>query len=201
MRVAGVILAIGLALALQATLARFMTSGSAPVDFVLVVVVYVALASGPVTGLLTGTVGGLIQDALATGVVGIGGLAKSIVGFVAGVAGTQFIVAQPIPRFVVFSGATVLHAALFISACALATEWLYGSALIGQTAFYLAALAGYAQRRRRSFIFTVPCAMCVLIWATVVGFIRFVMQRQQVTWERTVWTNAAGEGPSPRAAA
>jgi hypothetical protein len=32
--------------------------------------------------------------------------------------------------------------------------------------------------------------MCVLIWATVVGFIRFALQRQQVTWERTVWTNS-----------
>ena len=94
----------------------------------------------------------------------------------------------------------VFHAALFISACALATEWLYGWALIGQTAFYLAAFGGYSQRQRRSFVFTVPCAMCVLIWATVVGFIRFATQRQQATWERTVWTNVAGEGPSPRAA-
>jgi cellulose synthase/poly-beta-1,6-N-acetylglucosamine synthase-like glycosyltransferase len=94
----------------------------------------------------------------------------------------------------------VFHAALFISACALATEWLYGWALIGQTAFYLAAFGGYSHRQRRSFVFTVPCAMCVLIWATVVGFIRFALQRQQVTWERTVWTNVAGEEPSPRAA-
>jgi hypothetical protein len=84
----------------------------------------------------------------------------------------------------------VFHAALFISACALATEWLYGCALIGQTAFYLAAFGGYSHRQRRSFVFTVPCAMCVLIWATVVGFIRFALQRQQVTWERTVWTNS-----------
>ena len=47
-----------------------------------------------------------------------------------------------------------------------------GWALIGQTAFYLAAFGGYSHRQRRSFVFTVPCAMCVLIWATVVGFIR-----------------------------
>ena len=60
-----------------------------------------------------------------------------------------------------------------------------GWALIGQTAFYLAAFGGYSHRQRRSFVFTVPCAMCVLIWATIVGFIRFALQRQQVTWERT----------------
>ena len=50
-------------------------------DLVLVVVVYVALTTGPVSGMLAGSVAGLIQDALSSGVIGIGGLAKSIVGF------------------------------------------------------------------------------------------------------------------------
>ena len=54
------------------------------------------------TGLLTGTFAGLVQDALSSGVIGIGGLAKTVVGFLAGIIGTQFIVAQPLPRFVVF---------------------------------------------------------------------------------------------------
>ena len=37
--------------------------------------------SAPVTGMLAGTVGGLAQDALAGGIVGIGGMSKTIVGF------------------------------------------------------------------------------------------------------------------------
>jgi cellulose synthase/poly-beta-1,6-N-acetylglucosamine synthase-like glycosyltransferase len=82
----------------------------------------------------------------------------------------------------------VFHMALLASACLLAAEWLYLWALVGQGAFYLAALAGYSQRRRRSVVFTVPCAMCVLIWATVVGFVRFATGQQQVTWERAVWS-------------
>lgn len=114
MKAAGVILATALALALQTTLSRFTASGAVAVDFVLVVVVYAALTAGPVTGLLTGTLGGLAQDALSTGVIGIGGLAKSVVGFLAGVTGMQFIVAQSLPRFVVFLGASLLHAALFM---------------------------------------------------------------------------------------
>ena len=57
--------------------------------------------------MFAGTLGGLVQDALSSGVIGIGGLAKTIVGFLAGVVGTQFIVAQPLPRFVVFFGATI----------------------------------------------------------------------------------------------
>ena len=54
MRTAGVILAIVAALVLQTTLGRFIARATVAVDFVLVVVVYVALASGPVTGLLAG---------------------------------------------------------------------------------------------------------------------------------------------------
>ena len=93
---------------------RFLVRGTIAVDLVLVVVVYVALTSGPVTGLLSGTFAGLVQDALSSGVIGIGGLAKTLVGFLAGIIGTQFIVAQPLPRFVVFFGATVLHAVVFM---------------------------------------------------------------------------------------
>ena len=33
-----------------------------------------------------------MQDALSSGVIGIGGLAKTVVGFLAGVIGQQFIV-------------------------------------------------------------------------------------------------------------
>ena len=51
--------------------------------------------------------------------------------------------------------------------------------------FYTAAIVGSTQRsRRRSIVFTAPCAMCLLLWATVVGFFRFITHRQQVTWER-----------------
>lgn len=154
---AGVILATALALALQTSLA-----GTNAVDFVLVVVVYVALTYGPVTGLLTGTFAGLVQDALASGVIGIGGLAKTIVGFLAGVIGTQFIVAQPLPRFVVFFGATILHAVVFYglylvlnlrqfgSAYAAIAGQALSNALVGVVAFQLVELLPGAVERRRA---------------------------------------------------
>ena len=71
MKAAGVFLAIALALALQTTLARFLVGGTAAIDLVLVVVVYVALTSGPITGMFAGSLAGLIQDALSSGVVGM----------------------------------------------------------------------------------------------------------------------------------
>ena len=114
MKALAVFIAIALALGLQTTLARFVVGGSAAVDLVLVAVVAVALTIGPVGGMLAGSAAGLIQDALSSGVMGIGALAKTIVGFAAGRLGTQFIVTAPLPRFVVFVGAGVLHATVFM---------------------------------------------------------------------------------------
>jgi rod shape-determining protein MreD len=109
MRGAGVVLALAGALALQTTLAGVTIAGGAAVNLVLVAVVYVALAFGPVPGLLAGSASGIVQDALAGGIIGIGGLSKTIVGFVVGVLGAQFIVSQMLPRIVMFFGATIVH--------------------------------------------------------------------------------------------
>ena len=102
-----------MALALQTTLAGLRIGGTTAVNLVLVVVVYVGLAFGPAGGLVAGTAGGLVQDALAGGLIGIGGFAKTLVGFMVGVLGAQFIVSQPLPRFVMFVGATFVHEACF----------------------------------------------------------------------------------------
>jgi rod shape-determining protein MreD len=106
--------AIAAALALQTTLTGLVIRGAAALDLVLVVVVYIALISGPVAGVLVGSLAGLIQDALPLGVLGIGGLAKTIVGFAAGLLGTMFIITAPLPRFVIFVMATILHSAVFM---------------------------------------------------------------------------------------
>ncbi len=114
MKAAAALAAIAAALALQTTLASLVIRGTAALDLVLIVVVYIALVSGPVTGLLLGTAAGLIQDALSSGIIGVGGLAKTVVGFVTGFLGAQFIVTAPLSRFLVFVFATVLHAAIFM---------------------------------------------------------------------------------------
>jgi rod shape-determining protein MreD len=113
-RTAAALAAIFAALALQTTLAGLVIRGTAAIDLVLIVVVYIALKSGPVTGLLAGTVAGLIQDALSNPILGIGGLAKTMVGFLAGLLATQFILNGPLPRFVLIVMATALHAAIFM---------------------------------------------------------------------------------------
>ena len=113
MKLALNLVAIAAALVLQTTLTSFVPQ-TAAIDLVLIVVVYVSLSFGPTTGIVAGTVAGLIQDSLSSGIMGIGALAKTLVGFAAGRIGTQFIVTAPLPRFVVFMGATLLHALVFM---------------------------------------------------------------------------------------
>jgi len=158
------ILVVVVTLALQTTLARFFPSGMTAVDLVLVGVVYIALTSGPVTGLLAGAVAGLAQDALSTsgGVIGIGGLAKTLVGYAAGRVGTQLIVSAAIPRFVVFFGGTVVHQIVFIGLYRLldlspyndpyasVLEEAAANAVLGVAVFQVLELLPGALERRRS---------------------------------------------------
>ena len=161
MRAAGVLIAIALALALQTSLARFLVGGTAALDLVLVVVVYVALTSGPVTGMFSGSAAGIVQDALSSGTVGIGGLANAIVGFGVGVIGQQFIVTAAFPRFVMFIVATLVHSALFMGMYVLLglkefpSPWAailsqaIGNAVVGIVAFaIIESLPGVMERRR-----------------------------------------------------
>jgi rod shape-determining protein MreD len=160
MKAVVVVLALAAALAIQTTLAGLTVGGGVSVNLVLVAVVYIALTNGPVAGLLAGSAGGIIQDALAGGIIGIGGLSKTIVGFAVGVLGAQFIVAQPLPRFVIFFGATIVHELCFKMLYALVESREFSlrwvplmtlaavNAVVGIIAFQIVELApGLMQRR------------------------------------------------------
>ena len=162
MRALRVLATVALALALQTTLARFLVHGSIGVDLVLVAVVYLGLTTGPVAGLLSGTIAGLAQDALASGVVGIGGLAKTIVGYLAGIIGTTFIVTQTVPRFLMFFAATVIQAAVTLGLNTLLERGAQdvplrgiaaqaiGNALLGVVLFQLTEALPVMMERRRA---------------------------------------------------
>ena len=161
MRGAVAVAAIFVALAAQTTLAGYVFRSNTPIDLVLIVVVYVAIKSGPATGVLAGTVAGLIQDALAGGILGIGGLAKTMVGFLSGVLGTQFIVTAPLPRFLLVLVATALHAAIFMGLYTLLdlrqfpapypviVGQAFGNAFVGVIGFQMIEwFPGFVDRRR-----------------------------------------------------
>lgn len=160
MKALGVLAGLAVALLIQTTLSGISFQAGTRVNFMIVAVVFIALLLGAVPGLLAGMVGGLAQDAVAGGIVGIGGISKTVIGFLAGVLGAQFIVTQPLPRFLLFVGATFLHELCFQGLYALAEahavrfhyrEVLMQSAingLVGITAFYLVESAPGAMQRR-----------------------------------------------------
>lgn len=161
MRSAAAMAAILMAIALQTTLSRLGVGNGTALDLVLIVVVYVAIKSGPSTGLLAGTVAGLIQDSLSSGILGIGGLAKTMVGFLAGVLGSQFIVTAPLPRFLLLIMGTALHAAIFMGLYTLLNLRQFpapyssivgqavGNAFVGVVAFQIIEwFPGFVDRRR-----------------------------------------------------
>ena len=101
------------ALALQTS--TFLGRQGTGIDLVLVVVIWTALQFGPATGLLTGAAAGLAQDVLSGGgIIGVGGFAKTLVGFGAGVLGSQFIVAGSLPRFVVLVVGAAVNEIVFL---------------------------------------------------------------------------------------
>ena len=80
----------------------------------------------------------------------------------------------------------LLLATLLLSNLMLLDWWPYQLAMAGQAAFYAAALGGCLHREASGpgVILKLPFTMCLLSWATVLGFFRFVTDHQQVTWDR-----------------
>ena len=161
MKTAVVLIALASALVLQTTLSGLMVGGAIAVNLVLVAVLYLALAYGAVTGMLAGTIGGLVQDALGGGIVGIGGMSKTVVGFVVGVLGAQFNLSTTVPRLVMLVAATFVHEVIFAGLHALIGGRPFGlqysaamiqalvNGLVGVTAFLIVERGPDAMQRRR----------------------------------------------------
>jgi rod shape-determining protein MreD len=156
-----VFLGLVAALVAQATLSGLFLGATLVVNLVLVAVVYIALAYGALTGLLVGALGGLVQDALAGGIIGIGGLTKTLIGFVVGLLGAQFNLSSTVPRLVMFAAATIVHELVFrglqgiVAGRPFAMAWslvlvqALVNALVGVAAFVVVEQGPGAIQRRR----------------------------------------------------
>ncbi|HET9370347.1 MAG TPA: rod shape-determining protein MreD [Vicinamibacterales bacterium] len=123
MKIAWVLGTLLAAVVLQAALARYTVGGRWVFDLVLVGVVYCALQWGAAAGMAAGTLGGLFQDLLSGGLVGVGGFAKTLVGYATGVFGTQFVLAKPQVRAAIVAASTVVHRLTIVGMNALIDQW------------------------------------------------------------------------------
>jgi rod shape-determining protein MreD len=136
MKLTSVLLTVLVAVGLQMAAARLAVGGGWQVDLVLVGVAYAATYWGPVAGIVAGTVGGLLQDLLSHGIVGVGGLAKTLIGFAVGTLSAQFIITSAALRMGVVAGATVAHRLLVLALYALIDQRWPGvpwAAMLGET--------------------------------------------------------------------
>lgn len=86
----------------------------------------------------------------------------------------------------------LLLATTFLANVTLAASPFYAGLLGAQSAFYAAALAGRAARQRKIRLLGVPYVFCMLNWATLVAFVRFVTGKQRVTWKTSTREHTSG---------
>lgn len=87
----------------------------------------------------------------------------------------------------------LLHLVMVITNAGLIALPVYRWLLATQLMFYAAAAAAHLLGQRRTMVaLKVPYTVCLLVWATVVGFIYFVTRQQQVTWDRVVASEVPG---------
>lgn len=82
-------------------------------DLPLIVVLFFAVSRrNPISGTLTGATVGLLQDALTNQPIGVNGMAKAAIGYVAASIGLQVDVESPLTRIVITFGFSLVNSVL-----------------------------------------------------------------------------------------
>ena len=69
----------------------------------------------PVLGMLTGLAAGLGSDALAGGILGVGGFTKTLIGYIISMASIRLSLENPLVRLAVAGVASVVNTVLFVA--------------------------------------------------------------------------------------
>jgi rod shape-determining protein MreD len=105
-----------LALFLQSFLPRRFPGFAVYVDLPLLVTIYFAMARrNPISGLFTGAIIGLLQDMLGGNPIGIYGIAKTVVGYLASSLGVKLDVENAGARLLLTLGFYLVHSAVYFT--------------------------------------------------------------------------------------
>lgn len=118
-------------------------------DLPLLVTIYFAMSRrNPVTGLLQGSIIGLIQDSLTRDVIGMYGIAKTIVGFMASQLGGKIDSDNPGSRFLITLFFYIIHQAVYFAVARglvrQPIDWRWTHELLGGIANALLAIFLFA---------------------------------------------------------
>src|SRR5271155_3322529 len=115
-RAGAIVLATAFALVLQAFVPIYFAK-AAILDLPLLITIYFGLSRrNPSTGLLLGMAIGILQDSLSGPTVPLGlyGIAKTVIGYLASSIGSKLDTEHPIARFSLIMGFFVLHQAIIV---------------------------------------------------------------------------------------
>lgn len=109
-----ILLCVILALILQAFLPVYITKASI-LDLPLLITIYFGLSRrNPSTGLLLGTFIGLLQDSLSKTPIGLFGIAKTVIGYLASSIGARLDTEHPLARFALTAAFFALHQGIVV---------------------------------------------------------------------------------------
>ena len=109
-----ILLCVIFAVVLQAFLPVYITKASI-LDLPLLITIYFGLSRrNPSTGLLLGTFVGLLQDSLSKTPLGLFGIAKTIIGYLASSIGARLDTEHPLARFALTGAFFVVHQAIVV---------------------------------------------------------------------------------------
>jgi rod shape-determining protein MreD len=104
---------IVISLVLQTTLLNSLKISLIKPDLVLIVLVFFFLSRGPAEGMFLGFFGGLLQDILSGGILGISALVKALLGFLIGLLGKAIYKERILVQVLTLWGATLVQGLLF----------------------------------------------------------------------------------------
>src|SRR6202008_1943536 len=109
-----ILLCVIFAVVLQAFLPVYITKASI-LDLPLLITIYFGLSRrNPSTGLLLGTVIGLLQDSLSKTPLGLFGISKTVIGYLASSIGARLDTEHPAARFALTAAFFVAHQGLIV---------------------------------------------------------------------------------------
>src|SRR5215813_6570134 len=109
-----ILLSLLLSLILQSFLPVYVSKAGI-LDLPLLVTIYFGLSRrNPSTGLLLGTIIGLLQDSLGKTALGLFGISKTIIGYLASSIGARLDTEHPAARFALTAAFFVLHQGIVI---------------------------------------------------------------------------------------
>lgn len=84
------------------------------VDLPLAITVYFSLQRAPVLGMMTGAAAGIAGDAVDGGVLGTGGFAKTLLGYIIAILSIKFPLQNPLARLAVVAVASAISTTIYV---------------------------------------------------------------------------------------